>query len=77
MNGSTQRFYIMKEQLIELRDALNEKIIECNNYTRSRNDLGQTHRPDDLCETISFTRGKSVGLIIARDRVNTLLENNK
>lgn len=65
---------LMRSDLIALRDNLNEKIIECNEYTRSRRDFGATHRPDDTMETISFTRGKSVGLVIARDRINKLLE---
>lgn len=63
----------LKISLTEMIDSLDSQIIECNNYTRSRNDVGQTHRPDDICETISFTRGKSVGLIIARDRIQTML----
>lgn len=55
-------------------DSLNKQIIECNTYLTKRNDMGQTHRPDDKSETISYTRGKSVGLIIARDEINELLK---
>ena len=61
-------------ELIKLRNELNKQIVECNAYLRKRGDMGQTHRPDDIMETISFTRGKSIGLIIARDRINKIIK---
>ena len=51
---------------------LNEEIRACNRYLDERNDTGQTMRPDDRYETISYTRGKSIGLIIARDALENL-----
>jgi hypothetical protein len=64
-------------QLEKIKNALNSEIIECNNYLEKRNDFGQTHRPDDPLELISYTRGKSIGLIIGRDKINNLLNSNE
>lgn len=61
--------------LCKVRDDLNTKIIECNKYCRERNDFGQTHRQDDQHETISFTRGKSIGYICSRDELNNVIKN--
>ena len=64
----------LTKQLIELRDDLNKEIILCNAYLRKRGDVGKLGRKDDPLETISYTRGQSIGLIIARDKINKLLE---
>lgn len=58
-----------KKALSEFIESINKEIDSCNAYLRNRGDQGQTHREDDKCELISFTRGKSVGLVIARDRL--------
>jgi hypothetical protein len=45
---------------------------ECNQYLRANNDVGKTHRKDDPLETISFTRGKSIGLLTGLSKIETL-----
>lgn len=66
---------VLHTLLCEVRDGLTKEIIECINYLHSRNDYGQTHRVDDKCETISFARGKSVGVRIGRDRLDKVINN--
>ena len=61
--------------LCEVRDGLNKEIVDCNKYCRERNDFGATHRQDDPHETISYTRGKSIGYICSRDELNKLIKN--
>ena len=53
---------------------LNTQIIECNEYLQKQSDTGQVQRKDDPLETISYTRGKSIGLIIARDKIKSILQ---
>lgn len=64
----------MKEQLLIIRDTLNAEIISCNKYLTDRNDFGKTQRRDDPFEFISFTRGKIIGLVIAREQIDLLLK---
>lgn len=61
--------------LCEVRDGLNKEINDCNHYCRKRNDFGGTHREDDPHEIISFTRGKSIGFIMSRDKINEAIKN--
>ena len=61
--------------LCEVRDGLNKEIVDCNKYLTKRNDFGGTHRRDDPYETISYTRGKSIGYICSRDELNKLIKN--
>jgi hypothetical protein len=61
--------------LCEIRDGLAKEVVDCNNYLCKRKDFGQTHRKDDTFETISFTRGKSVGFIMSRDRLDKMIKN--
>ena len=68
---------LMKVDLKKNRDDLERELRECNKYLNERNDMGQTHRSDDPHETLSFTRGKSIGLVIAIDRINKVLEDYK
>ena len=70
---SDEQRLALSSLLIFIKDDLNKEIIECNNYTRSRNDFGKTHRVDDPYETISYTRGKSVGYIESRDKINKVV----
>jgi len=63
----------IKNRLVGLRDAYNKEIKECNNFLNKKGDVGQTHRADDPYEIISYIRGKSIGLIIARDKLNKLI----
>jgi len=67
----------LNKLLIDIRDELNNEIIQCNKYLRKRNDFGQTHRLDDPYEIISFTRGKSIGFIQSRDEINNLIDKFK
>ncbi len=62
------------EELEELKTSLRKEILICQIYLRKRNDFGQVRRPDDPMETISFTRGKNVGLIIAFNKTEKLLK---
>lgn len=64
----------IKKELEEIRDFLNKELIDANLYLKKRGDIGQTHREDDPMETISFTRGKTVGFVMGRDRINLLLK---
>lgn len=66
---------VLYTMLCEVRDELNKEIVDCNKYCRERNDLGKTHRKDDPYETISYTRGKSIGYIHSRDEINKLIKN--
>ncbi|MDP3451910.1 MAG: hypothetical protein Q8R90_03050 [Bacteroidales bacterium] len=66
---------VLHTLLCEVRDGLTKEIVDCNNYLHERNDYGQTHRSDDKCEIISFTRGKSVGAVIGRDRLDKVINN--
>ena len=61
--------------LCEVRDGLNKEIVDCNKYLTKQNDFGATHRQDDPHETISYTRGKSIGYICSRDELNKLIKN--
>lgn len=61
-----------KMQLTELRDSLNDEIIEINSTTL-KDDIGVLDVVNDPMQTKSFARGKSIGLIIARDRINKIL----
>lgn len=67
--------FLIRVGICEVRDGLNKEIVECNKYCRERNDFGGTHRQDDPHETISYTRGKSIGYICSRDEINKLIKN--
>lgn len=69
--------FIIIKNLEDLIEGLNKEIIECSDYLIERHDIGKTHRADDPCETISFTRGKQIGLVISRDRLTKTLNNFK
>lgn len=69
--------FVIVKHLEDLIEGFNEEIIECSDYLIERKDVGKTHREDDPCETISFTRGKMVGLVISRDRLTKVLNNFK
>ena len=53
-------------------EELNNEIDNCNIFLRKNHDFGATHREDDPFETISFTRGKSIGLVIGRDKIKNI-----
>jgi len=59
--------------LCAVRDSLNDEVR--NIYeTTLKNDIGSLDVLTDPMQTKSFARGKSIGLIIARDRLNKALE---
>lgn len=59
--------------LCAVRDSLNDEVR--NIYeTTLKNDMGSLDVLTDPMQTKSFARGKSIGLIIARDRLNKALE---
>lgn len=71
---STTQHNALYTILCDIRDKLNKEIIDCNKYLAEKNDLGQNHRPDDPHETISYTRGKSIGYIHARDEIKKIID---
>ena len=57
-----------------VRDGLNDEIIKINSTTL-KNDFGRLDVQADPMQLKSFARGRSIGLIIARDRIeNALIE---
>lgn len=58
--------------LCAVRDGLNEEIIKINKTTL-KDDCGSLDITKDPMQTKSFARGKSLGLIIARDRLEKVL----
>jgi hypothetical protein len=74
-NDAIKPFMVL-EDIKSIRDYLNAEITECNTYLEKRNDSGQVQRPDDPFEFISYTRGKSIGLILGRDKINNILNKN-
>ena len=58
--------------LCDVVNGIDELINKKNTYL-NKNDTMEMHNPSDPYETMSFRRGESCGLIIARDRVQTLM----
>lgn len=58
--------------LCAVRDGLNEEIIKINTTTL-KNDYGSLDVHTDPMQKKSFARGRSIGLIIARDRLEKVL----
>lgn len=58
--------------LCTVRDGLNDEIIKINTTTL-KNDFGRLDVQSDPMQLKSFARGKSIGLIIARDRIEKAL----
>ena len=75
-DNSVNKLIEVLESIKSIRNYLNTEIIECNTYLEKRNDMGQVRRPDDPFEFISYTRGKSIGLILGRDKINNILNKN-
>jgi len=62
-----------KPYLKELRDSLNNEIIKINSTTL-KDDVGKLDVHTDPMQLKSFARGKSIGLIISRDRINKIID---
>lgn len=58
--------------LCAVRDGLNEEIIKINKTTL-KDDYGSLDITKDPMQIKSFARGRSLGLIIARDRIEKVL----
>ena len=58
--------------LCTVRDGLNDEIIKINTTTL-KNDFGELDVKTDPMQIKSFARGRSIGLIIARDRIDKAL----
>ena len=58
--------------LCTVRDGLNDEIIKINSTTL-KDDFGSLDVLSDPMQLKSFARGRSIGLIIARDRIEKAL----
>jgi hypothetical protein len=59
-----------------IRDGLNDEIIKINSITL-KDDFGRLDVQADPMQLKSFARGRSIGLIIARDRIEKALITHK
>lgn len=59
------------ESINKIINKLKNEIDEAQRYV-DKFDTGELHNPSDPYETVSFQRGKSVGLIIAHDLIKNL-----
>lgn len=60
------------ESMQTVRDSLNDELIKLYNGAL-KNDVGILNMKNDPLQIMSFSRGKSIGLIIARDRITTAI----
>lgn len=58
--------------LCTVRDGLNDEIIKINSTTL-KDDFGRLDVQEDPMQLKSFARGRIIGLIIARDRIEKAL----
>lgn len=61
--------------LKEYRDSLESEILEIQDGPL-KDDIGSLDIHSDPMQTKSFSRGRVVGLIIARDRINKIINDN-
>jgi hypothetical protein len=62
----------LKNDLIKLRNDL-EADIDYINKTTLKDDFGSLDMKSDPMQTKSYSRGKTIGLVIGRDRINNIL----
>jgi hypothetical protein len=64
------------DAICDLSKSLSDEVIKINNGIL-KGDTGLLDMKTDPMQTKSFSRGKTVGLVIARDRADKIIQNNK